>query len=464
MNRATGGRPAASDPGALARTFDAMRSANEVPGASAGISVDGCVELFSAGHTVAGGNAPVTPETIFQIGSLTKLYSATLLAHVADRHRIELDQPIDTWAGDELPVFLHGLTIRTLLSHASGLDADVGLEYEYGDGFGRGDDCLRRYIDALTPEVRRGTAQPVYSYSNTGFALAGWLTAQLAGTTWDRSLRNELLAPLGAAMTLTLPEEALLHPFAFGHTQTKGTITPTKQWQVTRALAPAGGILSTPADVLRLLELHLRRGRDMRGEQLLSPALVDEMAKPQVSVGIAGIDSFGLGWWLSNWSGHPVLLHQGDTLGHEAICACIPTKCLAVAVLANATTATRFLRDTVGLLLRDYGIEPDFADQPEPESATPHKLSAFLGTYSRANVELDVTQEGERLRLTKRVSRDLARLWSMPRVQTSLMSHDRGMRFRSDRPTDSTPADFSQLVTGKTNCLHLDLRAHVRTN
>lgn len=462
MSRAAGGLPVASARGALARTFDAMRSAHEVPGAAAGISVDGCVELFSAGNTATGGSAPVTPETIFQIGSLTKLYSATLLVHLADRHRIELDQPIDTWAGDELPVFLRSLTIRTLLSHASGLDADVGLEYEYGDGFGRGDDCLRRYIDALTPEVRRATPRPVYSYSNTGFAVAGWLTSQLAGTTWDRSLRQELFVPLEMNTALTLPEEALLHPLAFGHTQTKGALTRTKQWQVTRALAPAGGILSTPADVLRFLELHIRRGRDIRGEQLLSPTLVDEMRKPQVSVGVAGIDSFGLGWWLSNWSGHPVLFHQGDTLGHEAICACIPTKCLAVVVLANATTATPFLRDTVALLLRDHGIEPSFADQPEPESATP-KLDAFLGTYRRANVEVDVTQDGERLRLTKRVSRNLARLWSMPRVQTSLMTHDRGIRFRFDRPTGSTPADFSQLAAGQANCLHLDLRAHVRT-
>lgn len=463
MSRATGGLPVASDPGALARTFDAMRSAHEVPGAAAGISVDGCVELFSAGHTIAGGNAPVTPETIFQIGSLTKLYSATLLVHLADRHRIELDQPIDTWVGDELPGFLHGLTIRTLLSHASGLDADVGLEYEYGDGFGRGDDCIRRYIDALTPEVRRGTARPVYSYSNTGFAVAGWLTSQLAGMTWDRSLRQELFVPLEMTAAVTLPEKALLHPLAFGHTQNNGALAPTKQWQVTRALAPAGGILSTSADVLRFLELHLRRGRDIRGEQLLSPMLVDEMRRPQVSVGVAGIDSFGLGWWLSNWSGHPVLFHQGDTLGHEAICACIPTKCLAVVVLANATTATRFLRDTVALLLRDHGIEPRFADQPEPDEVATAEFDAFLGTYHRANVEVDVTQDGERLCLTKRVSRDLARLWSMPRVQTSHMIHDRGMRFRSDKPVGSTPADFSQLTAGKTNCLHLDLRAHVRT-
>lgn len=462
MSLAVGRVPVASDRGSLGRALEALRSAHAQPGVAAGISVDGRVEVFTAGHTAVGSNAHISPSTIFQIGSLTKLYTATLLAHLADRHRIELDQPIDTWAAEELPVFLHGLTIRTLLSHSSGLDADVGLEYEYGDGFGRGDDCLRRYVDALTPEVRHDIARPVYSYSNTGFAIAGWLIAQISGTTWDRSLRQELFAPLELTTAVTLPEEALLRPVAFGHTQTTGGLTPTQVWQITRALAPAGGILSAPADVLRFLEFHLRHGRDANGKQLISPSVIDEMRNPQVMVGVEGIDSFGLGWWIANWSGHPVLFHQGDTLGHEAVLVCIPSKSLAAVVLANSSTASHFLRDAVALLLREHQVEPTFEDKPEKHHMAGPDLTAFLGTYRRANVEVDVTQDGERLVLTKSVSSELARLWSMPKVQTWLMSRSDGMRFRSDGPGHSTSVDFSQLAAGKTDCLHLDLRAHVR--
>src|ERR687895_340799 len=100
--------------------------------------------------------------------------------------------------------------MRHLPTHTSGIDGDVFTDA------GRGDDCLEKYVDALSEVKQIHPIGATFSYCNSGFALMGRVIEKLTGLSWDDALRDRLFTPLGLKHTVTLPEEALLHRAAAG--------------------------------------------------------------------------------------------------------------------------------------------------------------------------------------------------------------------------------------------------------
>src|SRR5690606_4399813 len=153
-------------------------------------------------------------DSVFQLGSVTKTFTATLLLMLADEGLLDLDAPLVsvlpelTWGDADAREIV---TARHLLTHTSGIDGDHFLD------LGRGEDVLERYVGTcgdLAQVVAPGAA---WSYCNTGFAIAGRLVERLTGQTYDDALADRLLRPLGMTRSCTLPEEALRHRAAFGH-------------------------------------------------------------------------------------------------------------------------------------------------------------------------------------------------------------------------------------------------------
>src|SRR5579859_3512428 len=153
-----------------------------VPGAALGIWADGQEILVAAGQLNCATGVTVTADSLFQVGSITKIWTATMIMQLADEGQLSLD----TTVAEALPGIRLGagdvsgqVTIRHLLTHTSGLDGDVFTDT------GRGDDCLERYTGLLagTPSVFCPGA--AYSYCNSGFVVLGRIIEVLDGQSWD---------------------------------------------------------------------------------------------------------------------------------------------------------------------------------------------------------------------------------------------------------------------------------------
>src|SRR3982751_4965205 len=150
--------------------------------------------------------APATTESLFQIGSVSKVWTAVLAMQLVDEGLIDLDKPVVTY----LPEFkvadadvTRTVTTRHLLSHTSGVDGDLFLDT------GRGDDNLEKYVAAMAELKQNHPLGATMSYCNSGYSALGRLIEVVRGKTWDAVLREHLLTPLGLTSAGTLPEEAL---------------------------------------------------------------------------------------------------------------------------------------------------------------------------------------------------------------------------------------------------------------
>lgn len=384
------------------RRLSALAERHGVPGAALGVlrlRPDGGDELVEVAHGVLNLDTGVaaTTDSLFQIGSITKVWTATLAMRLVDDGRLDLDAPV----ADVLPELRLAdpeaaarVTARHLLTHTSGIDGDVFTDT------GRGDDCLERYVARLADEAQNHPLGATWSYCNSGFSLLGRMIERLTGGTWDAALRELLVAPLGLRHTVTLPEEALLHRAAVGHHGIEEP-TPTRVWGLPRALGPAGLISSTVADVLAFARLHLTGGLGPDGSRVLGADSAAAMAAAQVELPGKHLlaDSWGLGWSRIEWDGRRLIGHDGNTIGQSAYLRLLPEAGLAVVLLTNSDSARALYED----LFREVFAEVAGVTMPErptpPAEPVPVDPGPLLGTYERAGARLEVL-EGPVLRST----------------------------------------------------------------
>src|SRR5690606_36740088 len=201
--------------------------------------------------------APVTKDSIFQIGSISKVWTATVVMRLVDDGRLSLDTKVKDilpevkLADDELT---DGITVRHLLTHTSGLDGDIFTDT------GRGDDAVEKYVALLESAGRNHPLGATWSYCNSGYSVLGRIIEVLTGKTWDAAMSELLYQPLGLTHTVTLPEDAILHAAAVGHVDVGDEQVVTPAYLLPRSVGPAGLITSRVEDVLAFARLHLRGG------------------------------------------------------------------------------------------------------------------------------------------------------------------------------------------------------------
>ena len=368
-----------------------------VPGASLAIlSGDEVVEAAYGLLNVRTG-VETTTDSLFQIGSITKVWTATLLMQLVDEGRLDIDAPIVTY----LPTFkvadpdvTKQVTARHLLSHTSGIDGDLFVET------GKGDDAVERYVDACAELKQTHPIGATMSYCNSGFAVLGRLVEVLREQPFDEVLREKLFTPLGATSATMLADQAILHRTAVGHLtppDSEPTVVPV--WGLPRGTSPAGAINATPAQVLAFANLHLNDGLAADGTRVLSAESAQAMRVPQVEIP----DTFtlgthwGLGWILMSWDGHEVYGHDGGTLGQAAMLRICPDAGLAVCLAANGGHMRDLYNDLFSEIFADVaGVEmPPRLDLP----ATPPQLdlAKYAGHFAREGVELDIEPADDHL-------------------------------------------------------------------
>ncbi|MEV4089876.1 serine hydrolase domain-containing protein, partial [Nonomuraea fuscirosea] len=296
--------------GAMGQRLPELIAEYEVPGAALAYLHEGELHEFAAGTLNKATGVDVTTDSLFQIGSVTKVYTATLIMQQIEQGRLTLDTPVL----EVLPEFkvadaevTKNVTIRHLLTHTSGIDGDLFLDT------GRGDDCVEKYVAACADLAQNHPLGVTQSYCNSGFSIAGRVLEKLTGKRWDDVLREGIGEPLGLTHTWTLPEDVLRFRAAMGHVDGE----PAPMWGLMRSAGPAGLICARPADVVAFARAHLEGGL------LENPQI---MWEPQVDIPnpYALGRHWGVGWIVDEWSGQRVISHGGNTIGQHAMLWAVP--------------------------------------------------------------------------------------------------------------------------------------------
>ena len=447
----TGSRATPAAEAHWSRRLAALAADCGVVGAALGIWHDGEQLATAYGVLNARTGVPVQPGSLFQIGSITKVWTATMVQQLAQEARLDLDSTV----AELLPGVPVGspdgsddITVRHLLTHTSGLDGDLFTDT------GRGDDCVERYVGLLGDTSRGFPAGAAYSYCNSGWVLLGRVIEVLDGRSWDASLRARLVEPLGLTGTVTLPEEALLRTAAVGHKEPPLEREPVPVWQLPRSLAPAGLISADVSDVLAFARLHLDGGRTPDGTQLLGGDRVEQMQtqlREIPTIDDRG-DGIGLGWRLHRWGGRRVFGHDGGTIGQLAYLRVDPEARLAVCLLTNSTLSDGLFLQIVGEVFGELvGVRPPSA----PEPGTPRDaadLARHVGTYERTSWRFDVSLRDGRLHGLSTVTRDAAEVADEGPKEYELYpvdGHPDGFVLRGDPRDPWTPLVFSRFVDGR---------------
>ncbi|WP_307804676.1 serine hydrolase domain-containing protein [Streptomyces sp. VRA16 Mangrove soil] len=441
------------------RRLTELAERHRVPGAVLGIARGAHSDVVACGVLNNATGVTTTSDSLFQIGSITKVWTATLAMQLVDEGALDLDTPV----ADVLPELrltdpqvARQVTMRHLLTHTSGIDGDVFTDT------GRGDDCLERFVGQLDEAAQNHPLGATFSYCNSGFVLAGRVIEKLTGTSWDRALHERLCAPLGLEHTVTLPEEALRFRTAMGHdAEGDQPPRPVPVWGLPRSQGPAGLITATAEDVLAFARLHMTGGTAPDGARLLSQRSAQAMAERQVELPdpLSLGDSWGLGWIRFGWDGRRLIGHDGATLGQAAFLRVLPEQDLAVTLLTNGGAAKDLYRELFGEIFAELaGVA---VPQPPQPPAVPVSVDArrHLGRYERAGTRIDVLQRADGLRLRHTTTGPLAHLVAEPVLETVLVpvSDSQFLVRYADSPS-WIPVTFTSLPTGE-SFVHHGMRA-----
>lgn len=373
----------------------ALLAEHEVPGTAVGVLYGGEVIDHAAGVLSRATGVETTADSVFQIGSITKVWTTTLVMQLVDEGKVDLDRPLREY----LPEFVLGdetaaaaITVRQLLCHTSGFEGDIFNET------GKGDDAIEKFVPTLAGVEQLFPPGELFSYNNAAFAVLGRLIEVLRAKTFDAALRDHLFTPLGLAHAAADPYDAILHRAAVGHVRPTPDAAPVPApfWAMTRSMAAAGSMLAmSPRDLLAFAKLHLDSGTAADGTAVLSPASVKAMQQAQVKVPALGMmgDSWGLGWELFDWDGTTVIGHDGGTIGQSAFLRVVPEHGLAVAVLTNGGDTIEVYKAVVGHVVKELaGLDLPALPTP-PAKPVPIDVDRVLGTYSCDVADVTVRQD-----------------------------------------------------------------------
>ncbi|ACZ88462.1 serine hydrolase domain-containing protein [Streptosporangium roseum] len=403
----------------LQERFDEAARRHGVPGAALALWAGGRLVEVATGVVNRNIGVETTTDSVFQVGSTTKVWTAALVMQLVDEGLVELDRPV----GDYLPEFAvadgaeKAITVRHLLTHTGGFDGDLF------EDTGRGDDCLDKYVDFLHDAGHVHAPGALFSYCNAGYCVLGALVARVRGTTWEQVMRERLLDPLGATHSALLPEEAILFRAAAGHVGPEGTVH--HRWDMPRSNAPAGSTMClAPRELVRFGRMFIAGGLAEDGTRLLSEESVAAMRTGQVEVpGISGLlaDRWGLGFELFDWGGE-VYGHDGGTIGQSTFWRVVPGADFAIAMSANGGGFLGLLVDVVLPLIREVtGLAvPEF---PVP-AATPGVVdpTPYTGRYEGPMIAYEVAEADGGLDITMIPGEFMVRAGT-PRTTTRFVHH-----------------------------------------
>ena len=313
-----------------------------IPGFAAGLIYGGEIVMTKTyGVRSLANRTPVTRDTVFQLGSVSKILASTLMGVLIQKGHLHLDKPLAAY----LPEFGYApdsLKLRHVLTHSTGLPRF---------GFNNLIEAERHDRDGIFE--RLGRAQAVcapgecYDYHNAAYALTDPVIEKVTGKTFEEALNDYVLTPLkmtrtSASYEKLMQQEDRAHP----HQKTKGGYIHCSKYRVGYyQVAPAGGGNASLNDMLSLLHALMGHRPDVLSAETLSMmhapyiAAKDIFEKNPTSVNRFRSSSYGLGFRILDYEGHKIVFHGGWIKGFINIMAFMPDKNIGVVILQNAETS-----------------------------------------------------------------------------------------------------------------------------
>jgi CubicO group peptidase (beta-lactamase class C family) len=358
--------------------FEAVQAAREehgVPGVALGVLEEGAERHEAYGVTSVENPLEVTPETRFQVGSITKTFTGTAICELAGRGELDLDRPVREYL-PELALAdadaAERVTLRHLLSHTGGWFGD------YFDDTGWGDDAAAMYVERMRALPQQTPVGELWAYNNAGFTLAGRVVEVVTGKRFEDAVRELVFDPLGLEATTFWPWEVMTERFVVGHVGLGGELQVARPWPVGRSAHAAGGIVSTTPDLLRYARLHLE-----------PPSALAPMQEPQAATAEEG-EWVGLTWYGEDRFG--TLRHGGGTNGQLSMLLLVPASSFAFALLTNHSPGGL---QVINALLDAAGLA---AGEPQPVDDV--EIRDYAGVFETAVSRVTlVPLDGSRIRV-----------------------------------------------------------------
>jgi len=355
--------------------------------------------IVAYGSAGAGADRPLDGDAVFEIGSVTKVFTALLLADMAEGGEIGLDDPVERYLPDGVNVPERGgrsITLRELALHHSGLPRLPGNMDPADPTNPYADYSVEQLYAFLSSHELQRDIGAQYEYSNLGYGLLGHALARAAGVDYETLVRERIAEPLGMASTAATLNRDLRSRLATGHDVRR---RETSNWDLP-TLPGAGALKSTANDLLSFLALFLGQ-HDEPLEDPLSVMLTERRpAGPGMEI--------ALGWHIRQRADDEgIVWHDGGTGGYRSFVGLDPAAGAGVVVLTNVSTPAGV--NDIGLHLLDATLPLLPADSPlleTPRERTritlePEALDPLVGRYAFGpGIEMTVTREGNRLFVT----------------------------------------------------------------
>jgi serine-type D-Ala-D-Ala carboxypeptidase/endopeptidase len=345
--------------------------------------------MIAYGHLDKGDARPLNGDTIFEIGSETKVFTALLLADMVERGEVSLDDPVSKYlpASVKMPE-RNGrqITLIDLATHTSGLPRLPSNMSSKDPGNPYADYSVDQLYEFLSGYKLTRDIGSQYEYSNLGGGLLGHVLALRAGMSYEALVKSRICVPLGMKSTgITLTPE-MKERLAVGHDP---ATNPAKNWDLP-TLAGAGALRSDANDMLTFIAANLDYIKSP-----LAPAMA-AMLKVRRPTGQPGLE-IALGWHITTANGKEIVWHNGGTGGYRSYMGFDPKARVGVVLLSNAGTPAGV--DDIGRHLLDASAPLAAPPKEHKQVAVDPKLfDSYVGKYQMTpNFILTVTREGDHL-------------------------------------------------------------------
>jgi CubicO group peptidase (beta-lactamase class C family) len=406
-----------------------MIDAWRVPGLAVAIVKDGAVIYEKGfGYRDRDKKLPVTPDTLFAIGSSTKAFTTFVLGTLVDEGKLDWDKPVSGF----LPGFqlydrtaTELMTPRDLVTHRSGLPRHDLSWYNATE-------LSRKDLVARLPYMKPTyTLRERFQYNNFMFLTAGYLIEQVTGKSWEDNVRERIFGPLGmSSSNFAVEDSQKAADFALPYTEREDEMIKLIPFRTITNMGPAGSINSSVRDMAKWVQVHLSGGK-LGDRQVIGAATLADVHSPHMVIDEAverpelSQPSYGLAWFIDSYRGHQRVYHGGNIDGFSALVTLLPQDNLGLVILANKNgtgmpellvrhTADRLLKlqpidwNGESLAKRDQAraevkkAETRKGEMRRPGTKPAHKLDEYAGDYFHpAYGTLRIDVEGkDRLKLT----------------------------------------------------------------
>lgn len=433
---------------------DAVASSGAIGAQVSVISGDERIDLC-AGLANLELNSPMTADTISQVGSVTKVFNASLVMTLVEENKLDLDTPVIQYVPNlRLPdtEALNTLTLRHLLSMSSGLDQ--GPYHEHG----RGEDALARFVDAMGDIPQLFPPGQGFGYSNAGTNIAGYVAERVTGVGWDALIRRRILDPAGLAHSTTLAEELPFYRVSVGHSRAQNgqPAKVVRPWYITRSQGPSGSTLTMNAHNLASFgQIFINNGKAADGRRVLAESSVKTMMTPHTDVPVGASlvcigEKWGLGPSMDRWGNTVVWGHAGGNRSGSSRFSWLPDKRGVLSTVVNTVDAdegftTRILQDVSRAV---FGVGPSLPAAVEPVVRLENP-ERFIGQFERYGTRHEITEEAGRLRFRQFSLGSGKVAEALGLIYDTALTPLGGDRFLMETPGSGTlPVPIQQCVLG----------------